>query len=81
MSTAAVNDEHEPAGHEADSDASDDVEGEVSADVHAIQSDRGRSGDTTNLPWEVQPRPGAEDDSDRHRRVARRVSAPRGSVG
>ena len=33
-------DEHDPAGHEADGDATEDVEGEVRADVHAVQADR-----------------------------------------
>ena len=67
---------NDPAGDEADGDATDDVEGEVSADVHAVQADRGSGHDTANPPWPVQPRPGADDDGDRDRRVARRVSGP-----
>ena len=44
------------------------------ADIHAVQADRGSGHHPSDPPWSVQPRPGADDDCDGDRRVARRVS-------
>jgi hypothetical protein len=75
------NDEHDPAGDEADGDATEDVEGEVGADVHTVEADRDSGDDTADLPSSIQPRPGPTMTATATAVWLDGYPAPRGSVG
>ena len=69
-------DDHDPARDQADGGATEDIQGEMGADVHAVQTDRGSSHDAADPPRPVQPRPRADDDTDDDRSVTRREAGP-----